>query len=281
MKIFSFFCKLAFLTLVLSLTLKVEAQSSTEYENIECHIVGFKFGTIFPSNRMSFETLPSGTTSQNATMYSLYKSPWLNFGVTGFYKYKSNWLVSLDADMWFGSDNLKHRVERMSDIFTRDSIIIGDNGTDAVATCYNRGLSFKAGLGKIIPLAPDKNPNSGLLARVNGGWMFQQTVFMLNEAKAPQLDGDYALLYDHQRQGFLLSEGIGFWFMSNRANLINFYIEFEVSECWSKSTRGHIIDNYLGVNGKDNNKYFDLFYTIKLSWMFPLKGKKSYDYYYY
>ena len=214
-------------------------------------------------------------------MASLYKSPWLNFGVNGFYKYKSNWLVSLDFDLFFGNDNLKNRIERMRTVYSSDSIIIGTNGTDAIVTAFNRGLDFKVGVGKIIPVAPKKNPNSGILLRLNGGMMFQQTIFSLNEVNAPQVDGDYALLYDHQRRGFLLNEALGFWFMSNRANLINFYISFEVTQCWTHSTRDYIIDDYLGLHGKDNNSYFDLLYSIKLCWMFPLKGKTSYDYYYY
>jgi hypothetical protein len=37
----------------------------------------------------------------------------------------------------------------------------------------------------------------------------------------------------------------------------------------------------MGLNGKDNNKYFDLMYGLRLSWMFPLMGKTTYDYYYY
>lgn len=273
--------KITFIFLLLGLGSVLHAQNSNGLDTIECHIVGFKFGTMFPSEKLSFESLEQGGTSRNATMYSLYKAPWLNFGINSFYKYKSNWLVSLDADIWFGSDNLKHRMERMSNIFSRDSIIIGTNGTDAVVTSYNRGISAKGGIGKIIPIWPSKNPNSGLLVQLSGGWMLQQTIFMLNEVNAPQIDGDYALLYDHQRQGFLLSEAIGFWFMSNKANLINFYVTFEVSQCWNRSTRDYTLDNYLGLQGKDNNRYFDLLYSIKLCWMFPLKGKKSYDYYYY
>lgn len=252
-----------------------------KFDTIQCHIVGFNVGTIIPSSQLSLVTLSDGSTSRNATMASLYKLPWISFGVNGFYKYKSNWLVGIDFDLFFGNDNLKNRIERMGAIYSSDSIIIGTNGTDAVVTAYNRGLDFKVGVGKIIPVAPQKNPNSGILLRLNGGMMFQQTIFTLNEVNAPQLDGDYALLYDHQRRGLMLNESVGFWFMSNRANLINFYISFDVTQCWSKSTRDYIIDDYLGIRGKDNSSYFDLLYSIKLCWMFPLKGKSSYDYYYY
>ena len=247
---------------------------------MQCHIVGVNFSTIFPSKGGSFATAPDGSKSRTGSMFDLYKLPFLNFGINAIYKYKSNWLVFVDGDFFFGSDNLKNRDKRLSNIFTRDSIIIGTNGTDAVVTCYNRGFSVKAGLGKIIKVS-NKNPNSGILLKLSGGWIQQQTIFKLNEVKAPQLEGDYARLYDHQRMGGVLTESIGYWFMSNDLNLFNFYVTFELSQCWMSSTREYVIDNMMGLHGADNNRYFDLTYAIKFCWMFPLKGKTSYDYYYY
>lgn len=260
-----------------------EAQDTPRPDSIQCVIVGFDVGTIFSSANASFATLPDGSTSRSATMSSLYKSPWLDFGINAFYKFKSNWLLSFDADLFFGynSDNLKHRTERMSDIYTSEGLVIGTNGTDAVVTAFNRGLAFKGGFGRIIPVMPSVNPNSGILARVSAGWLQQQTIFQLNEVHAPQVDGDYALLYDHQRRGFVLTESLGFWYMSNYANLVNCYVAFELSQVWSRSTRDYIIDDYLNLRGPDNNNYFDLLYTLKFCWMFPLKGKTVREYYYF
>ena len=257
------------------------AQLDLGLDTLQCHIIGVNVGPLVPSARLSQVMLADGGTTRDATMASLYKPPYLGFGLDATYKYRSNWLVMLEGDIWFGSDNLQHRIERMDNLFSRDSIIIGTNGTDANVTCYNRGFSVQGGFGKIFPLAPEKNPNSGILARISAGYMLQQTIFMVNDVNAPQVEDDYALLYDHQRKGFLLTEGIGYWFMSNHANLVNLYVAFEVSQCWSRSTRDYTIDHYLGLQGKDNNRYFDLIYSLKLCWMFPLKGKTSHDYYFY
>ena len=256
-------------------------QSAPKLDTIECHIVGFNIGVKMPSERFSFGTAPDGTTSQMATMSSLYPGAWMDYGINGLYKYKRGWLVSVDGNIWFGSNNLLYRKERMGSVYTHDSIVIGENGTDASITCYNRGISFQGGVGKIFVVAPHKNPNSGILARISAGYMRQQTIFMVNNEHAPQLEGDYALLYDHQRHGAILTESVGYWFMSNNANLLNLYVSFDISQCWSWSTRDYMIDNYLGLHGKDNNRYFDLIYSIKLCWMFPLKGKASQEYYYY
>lgn len=257
-----------------------QAQPGTKLDTISCAIIGFNVEPIFPSAQGSKVLLPNGSVSHSATMASLYDGPYLGFGINALYKFQSNWLVSLDGSIWFGDDNLSNRTERIP-LYTRDSIIIGTNGIDAVVTCYNRGISLQAGVGKIIPLFPAKNPNSGLLLRLAGGPMQQQTIFMINDVNAPQIDDDYALLYDHQRRGWMFTEGIGYWFMSNNLNLVNFSVTFEVTQCWSRSTRDYMIDNLLGLSGKDSSRYFDLLYSLKFCWMFPLKGKTARDYYYF
>lgn len=111
----------------------------------------------------------------------------------------------------------------------------------------------------------------------------QKTVFTqdMNETSIPQLNGDYAGLYDHLRNGVIITESIGFAYMHNHNSYINFKITFDLSQCFSWSSRPYTIDKVMGLNGKDNNTYFDMILGMKLSWMFPLTGRTSYDYYYY
>ena len=78
----------------------------------------------------------------------------------------------------------------MGSLFSRDSIIIGGNVTNANVTCYNRGISVQGGMGRIFALWPKRNPNTGLLARISAGYMRQQTIFMIYEEKAPQISDD-------------------------------------------------------------------------------------------
>lgn len=257
-----------------------QGQNSAKLDTFSCPIVGFSVAGIMPSAAASTASGFDGT-GIVPTMTDLYKSPYLDFGLHFIYKTPGNWVFSLDGNIWFGGDNLKYRTDRMGSVFSRDSIVVGTNGTDANVTCYNRHIAFTAGVGKIITLAPDRNPNSGLLLKVAGGYQRGQTIFFLNDVNAPQLDGDYALLYDHQRHGFMLTEAVGYWFMSNYANLINFSLTFEVSQLWSHSTRDYVVDYRAGLAGKDNSHYFDLLYSLRFTWMFPLKGKTVREYYYY
>lgn len=257
-----------------------QAQNTEKLDTFSCPIVGFSVGPVMPSTHFSQATGFEGT-GVAPTMADLYKSPYLDFGLHFIYKTETNWTFAFDANIWFGNDNLQHRVDRMGSVYSRDSLVIGTNGTDANVTCYNRHLAFQGSVGKIIPLQPAQNPNSGILLKVGGGYQRGQTIFFLNDVDAPQVAADYALLYDHQRHGLMLTEAIGYWFMSNHANLINFSVAFEVSQLWSTSTRDYIIDNYAGLHGPDNSRYFDLLYSLKFTWMFPLKGKTARDYYYY
>ncbi|MCR4827904.1 MAG: hypothetical protein K5864_00390 [Bacteroidales bacterium] len=258
--------------IALGMALPATAQMKFTQDTLKCPLVGFNFGTVFPSAKLS----------SDGGMYDLYKAPYLNFGLDFGYKFKSNWMVELDGNLMFGSDNLKNREARMGDLYTNDHtpIIIGTNGTDAEVTCHNRALMLRVGGGRIFKVN-SRNPNSGIVGRAYVGLLQQKTIFAKNAVNAPQIDGDYSRLYDHKRRGLMLTESVGYWFMSNKANLVNLYVAFEVTECWTSPTRNYEIDYLMGLQGKDENSYFDLLYTLKVCWMFPLKGKTAYDLYYY
>lgn len=254
------------------------AQEKLNPDTLECHIIGFSAGVATPLSGSASSGMLGGN------MRDLYSGSFLNFSIETDYKYKSNWMVTLDGDMWFGfnSDNLKDRRQRMGDVYTPEGYILSDGGYDGAMMCYNRNLAARIGVAKIITFLP-KNPNSGLMLKLSGGWIMQKTVFSqdFNESPVPQLTGDYAKLYDHLRNGVILTESIGFCYMSNYLTYVNLKISFDISQCWMWSSRPYVIDNLMGLNGKDNNRYFDLVFGVKLTWLFPLMGKTTYDYYYY
>lgn len=247
-------------------------------DTLECHVVSFSAGLLIPGTGSNSQGLVGGN------MRELYQSPYLDFALEWGYKQKSGWMPGLDADIWFGStsDNLNDRGIRMNHVFNMIGHTMSVNGEEAVVTAYNRALALRPGVSRIIRLLP-KNPNSGLLLKLSGGWFMQKTVFYqdFNHPQAYQISGDYEKLYDHLRNGVMLTESIGFVYMSNYSTYVNFKLTFDVSQCWSWSSRDFQIDNLMGLNGKDNSRYFDLMYGVKLTWMFPFTGKTTYDYYYY
>lgn len=254
------------------------AQEKEHPDTLQCHVIGFSFGALMPG----YGTASTGMTGGN--MADLYKGPYLDFALECDYKYQSGWMMTLDGDLWFGltSDNLQQRVERMGNVYTDAGYALSWGGTDGDVTAYNRSLALRLGVGKTLPVLKD-NPNSGILLKMSGGWMMQKTVFSqdMKESAVPQLSGNYAKLYDHLRNGVILTQSVGFSYMSNYLTYINFKVELSVSECMLWSSRPYQIDNVMGLNGKDSNRYFDLLYGLKLTWMFPLMGKTTYDYYYF
>ena len=262
----------------LAIPLSGRTQVRLTPDTLECYIVGFSAGMMMPG---------SGSNSlglQGGNMRDLYDGSNLNFAIEGSYKTQGGWLSCLDADLWFGlnSDNLSQRDARYSNIFLPGNFTLSWGGYDGRVTAYNRGLAVRPGVGKIINILP-KNPNSGILLKVGAGWMMQKTVFNqdFDQAPVPQLNGDYAKLYDHLRNGVILTESIGLIYMSNYLTYINLKVSFDISQCWSWSSRSYQIDELMGLNGKDQSRYFDLIYGFKLTWMFPFTGKTTYDYYYY
>lgn len=270
--------KLTILCLLAAMATGTTAQVKLSVDTLECHIIGFTFGALMPGGGSASSGMTGGNTAD------LYKGPFLDFSLGCDYKYKSNWMVTLDGDLWFGynSDNLEDRAQRMGDIYTPGGYLLSWGGYDGEVQAYNRSLAVRVGVAKILPVIKN-NPNSGIMFKLSGGWMMQKTVFNQDytQSPVPQLNGNYAKLYDHLRNGALLTESVGFIFMSNMSTYVNFKVSFDVSQCISWSSRSYQIDNVMGLNGKDSNRYFDLMYGVRLTWMFPLMGKTTYDYYYY
>ena len=256
------------------------AQVKLTQDTLQCHVIGFSVGAQASAGGLS----SSFGGLQGGNMADLYANPYIDFGLECDYKYKSNWMMTLDGDFWFGynSNNLKRREERMGDIFTDRGLAMSWGGYDGAVTFYNRAFCLRLGAAKILPVIKN-NPNSGLLLKLSGGWFVQQTKFVqdVNESPVPALGGRYARLYDHLRNGGIVTESVGFWFMSNTGTYINFKVELDFSQCISRSSRPYVIDNVMGLNGKDGNTYLDFLVGLKLTWMFPLTGKTAYDYYYY
>lgn len=270
-------CFLLFLLPLLA-PLTSRAQVKLGVDTLQCHIIGFSAGIQAPLSGSNSNGLTGGS------MKELYEAPYLDFGLEWDFKFKRDWMLTLDGDLWFGfnSDNLTQRVDRMGDIFTSQGYLMSWGGYDGAVTLYNRGLSIRPGVARLFHILP-KNPNSGLFVKLSGGWFMQKTVHSqdMNESQVPQLNDSYALLYDHLRNGVVFTETVGFLYMSNYINYVNFKVELFASQFVSWSSRPYIIDNVMGLNGKDDSRYFDLMVGFKLSWLFPLTGRTSYDYYYY
>lgn len=254
------------------------AQEKLSVDTLQCHMVGFSVGAQMPLDGSNSGGMPGGS------MKDLYQGPYLDFCLEWAYIFASGWMLTLDGDLWFGynSNNLQLRMERMGDIFSSQGYLISPNGVDGAVTMYNRGLAARPGVAHIFRVLP-RNPNSGIILKLSGGWFMQKTVNTqdMNESPVAQTSDQYMKLYDHYRNGAIVTESIGFLYMSNQSNYLNFKFTLDFSQCISWSSRPYTIDKVMGLNGKDSNRYFDMMLGVKLAWLFPFTGRTSYDYYYY
>ena len=257
-------------TILLAVLFSAHTVTAQKSDTLQCFAVGFNFGTMLTTGE---RVIGSGQKTE------LLKNPFLNFGIDVMYKLHSNWVFGIEGNLYFGNDNFQYREQRLSHIYS-NGVVIGNGGGDAGVEAFNRGLSFIGNAGKIIPLSK-KNANSGLFLSLGAGFTQNQVVFSVQAEEAPQLDGDYANLYDHQQRGAILAENIGYWYMNSSHVYLNFMITLEMQQWFTRSTRDYVIDNYMGISGKDNNSYFTPIYMLKLVWMFPLTGKTSHEYFYF
>ncbi len=239
-----------------------EKTKESSSEIYSCPVVAFSAAFVFPG----------------ADMQS-YFGPFWSFGVNPFYKTNKNWLWGLEANMFFGDDNLKSdkMLEILSELYTDQNFIISSGGVDAGVVAYNRGYMFSANAGKLFPVTK-KNQNSGIVFTFGTGYYQNQIIYQVTaDQSTPQIEGDYAKGYDRQARGFQMNQFLGYMYMNNTNKFINFHVGLELVEAWSWSTRDYIFD----LHAPDNSTHFDLMYNIKATWMFRIGKGKSKDYYYY
>jgi len=190
------------------------------------------------------------------------------------FKTKSNWLFGVEGNFLFGQ-TIKNSDSLLVIITNKEGFIIDANGMIADIIYYERGFSFFAKFGKLIPVF-SPNPNSGFLIMAGGGYL-QNKIRIHNPGNtAPQLLGDYKKGYDRLNGGFSLTGSIGYLYLSN-TRLLNFYLGFEFTQAWTKSMRDYNFD----TEKKDDTRYSSQYYGIKVCWLIPLYKRTPKEYYLY
>lgn len=189
------------------------------------------------------------------------------------YKTKKNWLFLTDGNFIFGNqykettllDNLKDSYGNITD----------DQGNIATVPVFTRGFTFSYMSGKLISF---KKVNNGLLIKGGIGFLSYKYRIETNSINVPQLEGDYRMGYDRLTQGLLLSEFIGYQYVSEK-NLYNFYIGFFLQQGFTRNMRTIFYDlPDLVVSNKIRN---DNSFGVKIGWNIPFFNDKPKEYYYY
>ncbi|MDR1725618.1 MAG: hypothetical protein LBR28_04435 [Bacteroidales bacterium] len=216
-----------------------------------------------------------GYTMPYGEMGNRYRS-FMDLGVDIGWKNKNNWLFNFNVGFQFGSNNVKILNQVLSGMMTTDDepFVVSVGGVDAAVIAWNRNLSGKFSVGKVVPLW-FSNQNSGLMLMLGAGYLQHQIMYQATNDIAPQLEGDYALLYDRQMRGPMLSSFIGYLFFG-KYTFANFYAGIQYDIAFTKLTRKYQAD----LRGGDPNWYSDRMLTLKAAWIFQFHNPTSERIYY-
>ena len=206
------------------------------------------------------------------------------------HKTKNNWLFTGNGNFIFGNQIKGSRIDLLGEsITTIYGEVIGGGGFPTALAFFQRGLHFQAEVGKLFPLQP--NPNSGIFVQAGVGylWNRMRIDFQIETQNTPyQLLDDYQYGYDRMRGGLALHAEAGYLVLSN-TRVYNFSASFEVTYARTKPLRDYDFRVFYDENGEPhingyndkNQRFNDLYYGIRLSWMIPFYQRQPDEYYYY
>lgn len=190
-----------------------------------------------------------------------------NFGGVFHWKFKSNWIVGIEADFLF-NDEVKEN-DILDKYLTPDGNIIDGNGQFATVAFSERGLKFDFKVGKIFPvLGPNKN--SGLMTTLGIGYLEHKILIETPGSPIPYLEEEYLKGYDRLSSGLSLTEFVGYMNFGNK-RLANFYLGLEFTQAFTQNRRTLNFDT--GI--KDDKSRLDLLFGIRLGWVFPIYKRAS------
>ena len=189
------------------------------------------------------------------------------------YKTRKQWMFGANGSYFFGKDIREKGI--FDSIVTSDGNIINRNGEFADIRVYERGFTISATAGRMFAFK-NPNPNSGLILNVGIGFMQHKLRIETIGNNVPQLDKEYKKGYDRLTNGILLSENLGYMYLSN-SRLVNFYIGFECMQGFTQSRRSFDYD----LMKQDTKKRLDILYGGKIAWILPLYKKAPQEFYIY
>ncbi|GAB4146253.1 MAG: hypothetical protein Fur0041_20670 [Bacteroidia bacterium] len=194
--------------------------------------------------------------------------------MAGFYKTKQNFVYGFSWSYLFGDKIYESGV--LDSISTSDGFVIDREGKMGDIRKFERGFTLSLTAGKIFSQYLSKNRNSGPIIWGGVGYLQHKIRIYDNGARTPQLSGDYLKGYDRLTSGLMLTEFIGYWYMSNN-RYINFYAGFEFMQGFTKSRRSWDYD----LMRRDTQNRIDLLSGFRVGWNILLYKRASKQYYFY
>lgn len=189
------------------------------------------------------------------------------------FKTKKQWIFGFNGSYFFGKDINEKGI--FDSITTQEGNIISQNGEFADIRLYERGFTFSVTAGRLFTLKKP-NPNSGIIVNIGLGFIQHKIRIETIGNNVPQLSTEYKKGYDRLSNGLLLTENLGYLYLSNN-RLVNFYFGFECMQGFTKNRRSFDFD----LMKQDTKKRLDVLYGGKVAWILPLYKKAPQPFYYY
>jgi hypothetical protein len=226
----------------------IKAQVSVRDSSVNVTLIGVGYGYYLPGGDML-------TRFGNNSM--------LQLGVE--YKLQNYWTFGMNASYLFG----KTVNENIFDSIAKDNVFINSEGDFGDVRLYERGFTVSATIGRLF--APDKNrPNSGIVLNMGVGLIQHKIRIEVIGNDVPQLAKAYKKGYDRLSNGLLLSQDLGYLYLSNN-RLLNIYFGFECMEGFTRSRRSFDYDKM----ERDTKKRLDILYGAKIVWVLPVYGSRG------
>jgi hypothetical protein len=188
------------------------------------------------------------------------------------FKTKYNWLLGVNGSYFFGN---QVKEELFENITTSDGEIITREGKIADIRLYERGFTVSGTVGRLIAFKKP-NPNSGIAVNFGFGFMQHKIRIETIGNDVPQLSKEYKKGYDRLSNGFLLTESLGYLYLSNN-RLANIYFGLDCMQGFTRNRRSFDYDQMK----KDNHKRVDILFGARLAWILPLYKKAPQEFYMY
>jgi len=192
-------------------------------------------------------------------------------GAAYYRKTRSNFHVGIEFSYLFGNTVKEPGI--LSNLRTEAGEIIDNNGQIATVWIQQRGYTLSLSAGRIFPVF-GSNPNSGILFKVGGGFIQHKIRYEHQVNEISQLEGDYLKGYDRLTNGLMLSQFLGYHYMSNN-RLSNFYFGLELIQGFTRGRRNINFDTGL----RDDEDRFDMLYGLRLAWIIPIYKRAPQVYY--
>jgi len=198
-----------------------------------------------------------------------------SIGVHFLNKTKKNWIWGVDWTFTFSSQSqVKEPMMLFDSINTANGNVVDANGEYATLLFYERGWTSAVKFGKLFPIW-GQNKNSGICLLTGVGYMQHKIRIEDKFNRTPQLTKEYRKGYDRLTSGLMLSQFVGYLFLSNN-RLLNFYAGFEIMAGFTKNRRSFNFDTM----EQDAKQRLDMYYGPRIGFILPLYKRMPNDFYY-